>query len=189
MTISLRAASAREYARWYLSREDRKAGRGSDPPPGDPVAVMESEHPGKWRPWFDRADWSVVALSLDDFSHLIYPALSWSGRQGLVVNDGPDYRLLERVARRAIDTAYLDRSDDPEHRHERYFDELRSGSLRLRGYCRIALCSAESEVAGNPHGRWYLLDGAGRCLPWMMLVLGGVDYESVEAFLAEQQPA
>jgi hypothetical protein len=167
VTTTLRVTSATEYASWYLDRENRKPGRDRIPPPQDPVAFMEARHSGKWRQWLSRAEWSLISLSLEEFRRLIFPSIDWSERQDLVVDDGPHYRLLERVARRAIEIGYLDRSDDPQHRHQRCSQELRSGSLHLNGESRIAVCSAESETARNPSGRWYLLDGAGRCLLYM----------------------
>jgi hypothetical protein len=39
------------------------------------------------------------------------------------------------------------------------------------GQRRIAICSAEpSEIQSNPDAHYYLLDGVGRCLPYMILL-------------------
>jgi hypothetical protein len=68
------------------------------------------------------------------------------------------------------------------------YDRLAAGRLELKGENRIAICSAEpDEISANPAARYYLLDGVGRCLPYMILLKEGrLKQMSIEAFLAER---
>ena len=140
------------------------------------------------RNWFGiRTRWSIVSLDLvSDLASLVFLECEWTMREGLVVPDGPNYRVLGRVAKNAIDNSYLERASDP--RHKKYYDELINGSLRIEGEDRVAICSAEdSEIRSNPSARYYLLDGVGRCLPYMMLVIGrALEFTPIEAFCAER---
>jgi hypothetical protein len=106
--------------------------------------------------------------------------------EGLVIRDGPNYRLLERVARNAIARNYLARASA--RRHKTYYDQIASGSLRVEGEDRVAICTAEeSGVRSNPAAQYYLLDGVGRCLPYMMLVVEHArEFAPVEAFCADR---
>jgi hypothetical protein len=63
------------------------------------------------------------------------------------------------------------------------------GSPELKGENRIAICSAEpSETTSNPSADYYLLDGAGRCLPYMMLVKQNkLGFAPIESFLAKRR--
>jgi hypothetical protein len=171
------------FAAWYLKRESAKPGR--DPAPAteeEATQILETAHPGKWRDWFPHAQWSIALLAQSDFEQLVFLENSWTKREGLTVDDGPDYRLLQRVATKAIDSSYLRTTSDPRHRV--YYRQLVDG-YRLRGRNRIAVCTAENEKVRNPSGRYYLLDGAGRSLPYMILILERrLAYEPVEAFVA-----
>lgn len=179
-----RPSSQAEYAVWYLDRERRKS--GSHPALSDPaaaVAAVNRDHPGKWRSWFDNANWSLLSLTLDEFSRLVFPEISWTKDEGLTVDDLENYRLLRRVAERAIEIDYLDRPSAGKHR--RYHEELERG-LRLEGADRVAICSAEAELGRNPAASHYLLDGAGRSLPYLILVQRGrLEYQPVEAHCAD----
>lgn len=74
------------------------------------------------------------------------------------------------------------------YRHKVYYDQLASGSLQIESENRVAICSAEqSEIRSNPAAQYYLIDGVGRCLPYMMLVAKHArEFAPVEAFCAER---
>lgn len=188
----LRPSSLHDYAAWYLAREGRKG--DCRPIPDDPeqqVHAMRQRHCGKMRPWFTAgARWNIVSLDLlSDFSNLVFLESKWTKDEGLVILGDPNYRLLERVAKNAVRANYLDR---PSARcHKKYYDDLQRGSLRLEGENRIAICSAEdSERRSNPAAQYYLLDGVGRSLPYMILITEKQrKYEPIEAFLAEKASA
>ena len=149
---------------------------------------MWRHHPEKMRHWFNAATrWSIVSLdTLSDLQNLVFLECGWTKEEGLVIPDGSNYRLLERVARNAIAGHYLTRASA--RRHKAYYDQIASGSLRIEGEDRVAICTAEeSEVRSNPAARYYLLDGVGRCLPYMMLVVENArELAPVEAFCADR---
>lgn len=179
----LGASSAGEYASWYLARDREKDGSDSiRDEKVDAVAVMKARHSGKWLDWFDDAAWSIVSLGEEEFGRLIYLDNAWTKREGLTIKDRPNYRLLSRVAELAREIDYLAHGDP---RHRRYYTLLQCG-LRLTGDCRVMIRSAdEGEMRDNPDGQHYLMDGAGRGLPYMILLLEGkLAYEPVEAFVA-----
>jgi hypothetical protein len=190
----IRSSSLHEYAGWYLRREALK-NQDSRPIPvaaGDQVRMMWDCHGGKMRPWFSTATrWQIVRLDLLlEFSNLVFLENGWTKREGLVIPDGSNYRLLGRVADNALASNYLTRTTDPRHdpRHRNYYNALITGSIRLEAENRIAICSAEEgERQSNPAARHYLLDGVGRSLPYMMLVKEGkCEFQPVEAFIAER---
>ena len=190
---TIRSSSVQEYAAWYLAREANKIGATSSHRADDQaVTEMSSLHQGKMRPWFDSPNtkWSLACLDrLSDLGRLVFLESEWTKREGLVLTDGsPDYRILQRVAQNAMAVDYMSRPDAA--RHRKYFDAIRAGQLRLQGNDRIALCSAaRNERAVNPSARFYLLDGVGRLLPLMKLLLSEqVSFEPVECFLAEEGP-
>ena len=73
-------------------------------------------------------------------------------------------------------------------RHKAHCDKLASGCLRLADDARVAICSAEeSEIRCNPSAQYYLLDGVGRCLPYMILLAQRTQqFVPTEAFRAER---
>lgn len=180
----IRESSAAEYSTWYLTRDRDKYPDAPDPSTSDdPVALMKQLHgSGKWVGWFDEAKWSIVRLTEPEFRHLIFLDSSWTKEEGLTVPIGSNHRLLQRVAENAIRTDYLQRASAKKHRQ--YRDAMLAG-LRLTGDHRVMLRSATpGERAPNPDGMFYLMDGAGRGLPYMILLLEGrLAYEPVEAFL------
>jgi hypothetical protein len=184
-----RPSSLEEYASWYLQRESRKANAAAAQIRDSPVATLRTLHAGKVRPWFDRATrWQIVEMDPADLGRLVFLESPWTTCEQLVVPDGPNYRLLRRVARNAIRGAYLSRP--AASRHQTYYDQLAAGRLKLSGADRIAICSAgASEVSTNPEAGYYLLDGVGRCLPYMILIAERRPVPRlVEAFLAERIP-
>ncbi len=126
-------------------------------------------------------------MSLDtasDLANLVFLESEWTKREGLVIPDGKNYRLLGRVVENAIGRNYL--ASPLAHKHKHYYDELATGSLQLEGENRVAICSAEeSEIRSNPGAQYYLLDGVGRCLPYMILVAEHKqEFAPIEAFCA-----
>jgi hypothetical protein len=139
------------------------------------------------REWFSpQTRWHIVLLDLDEMASLVFLESEWTKAEGLVVPGEPNYRLLGRVAGNAQAADYFSRPSAP--KHKAYYDALASGALRLRHDHRIAICSAEdSEIRQNPSARFYLLDGVGRGLPYMVLSEeAAFKYMPVEAFLAEK---
>jgi len=184
----VRPSSVGEYCLWYLRRECRRR-NDQHPIPENPeqlVQVMWQRHDGKMRKWFTHTTtrWHVVLLPASDLANLVFLECNWTKAEGLVVPGGENYSLLDRVAENAIALGYLARPSA--HKHKVYYDDLRSGSLRLAGEERVAICSAEnSEIQTNPSALYYLLDGVGRCLPLMILTKEHAEeHLPVEAFLA-----
>ncbi len=186
----LRASSLQEYAAWYLQREaDKGDARPIPVRPEQQVQAMLSFHGGKMRPWFDDSTrWHVVEFDdIEDIAHLIFLECDWTLQERLVIPGDPNYRLLRRVAANALTHRYLDRLPSSST-HRIYHDRLARGAIHLTGKDRIAICSGEpSEIELNPDSRYYLLDGVGRCLPYMMLLLEHkLELAAIEAFLAER---
>jgi hypothetical protein len=182
----LRASSVEEYARWYLRRERRKHPDQIADDSGDPVEVMRRDHRGKMRNWFsDATRWHIVSLDIvSDLASLVFLECAWTKLEGLVIPDGKNYRLLGRVAENATAGNYLARPSA--NKHKDYYDKLATGVLRIEGEDRVAICSAEeSEIRTNPSAQYYLLDGLGRCLPYMILIAEHRrEFAPIEAFCA-----
>lgn len=182
----LRVSSIEEYARWYLQRHRRKHPDLIAYNSGDPVGVMLRDHSGKMRGWFSNAArWHIVSLDTEsDLMNLVFLECKWTKREGLVKPKGSNYRLLGRVVENAMAGNYLARPSA--HKHKEYYDKLATGSLRIEGEDRVAICSAEeSEIRANPCAQYYLLDGVGRCLPYAILVAEHKrEFAPIEAFCA-----
>jgi hypothetical protein len=183
---AVRASSVEEYARWYLQRDRRKHPDSIADNTGDPVEVMRRHHPGKMRNWFSNATrWHIMSLdTAGDLANLVFLESDWTESEGLVIRNGKNYRLLGRVAENAIGGNYLARPSA--NRHKEYYDKLATGSLRIEDEDRVAICSAEeSEIRSNPDAQYYLLDGVGRCLAYMILVAEHTqEFAPIEAFCA-----
>lgn len=187
----LRESSLEEYAKWYLERQVDKGIPLAVPNlPEQQVQAMRDQHPGKMRGWFDQSTrWHIVELdAVIDLPNLVFLECSWTKEAQLVIPDGPNYRLLRRVAENALACDYLSSPLQNRTEHKKYYDSLLRGSLQLVGTNRIAICSAEpEEIARNPAACHYLLDGVGRCLPYMMLLLEQkIEPLQVEAFLSQR---
>lgn len=184
----VRSSSLEEYARWYLRRNQRKDPHSIYDGEADPVEMMRRDHPGKMRAWFSgKTRWSIVSLdTVSDLSNLVFLECDYTKGEGLVIPGERNYRLLERVAENAIAGNYLSRPSARRHRY--YYDELAAGSLSIEGENRVAICSAEeSEIRSNPAAQYYLLDGVGRCLPYMILLAEHKqEFSPIEAFRAER---
>jgi hypothetical protein len=187
----VRASSIEEYARWYLQRDRRKHPDAIADESRDPVEVMRRHHRRKMRDWFSNATrWHIVLLdTASDLANLVFLESDWTKQEGLVIPDRKNYRLLGRVAEKAIAGNYLARPSA--NRQKGYYDKLATGSLRIEGEDRVAICSAEeSEIRSNPAAQYYLLDGVGRCLPYMILVAEQKrEFAPLEAFCAMRQTA
>ncbi len=149
---------------------------------------MWERHGGKMRPWFiDTTCWSIVTLEAADLADLVFLESDWTKGERLVVPGGLNYRLLDQVVQNAKTIDYF-ASPSTDDRLKVYYRALTSGSLCLHGEDRVVVCSAEDcEMARNPRGRYYLLDGVGRCLPYLLLMTEkAIEYVPVEAFLAER---
>jgi hypothetical protein len=186
--VVLRSSSVEEYCSWYLRRESRTKNDQRPIPeaPEQQVQVMWARHCGKMRRWFADTNtrWHVALLSASDIETLVFLESGWTKREGLVVPGRKNYRLLGRVAENAITSGYLTRPSAQKHRA--YYDALVDGLLCVEGEERVAICSAEnSEIESNPGALYYLLDGVGRCLPYMILTKkGALTHTQIEAFLA-----
>jgi len=184
----VRPSSIEEYCSWYLFRESRRKDDQRPIPEGPEQQVQEmwQRHPGKMRAWFVKTStrWHLVLLEASDLANLVFLECDWTKGEGLVVPGKKNYRLLDRVAENAMASGYLARPSA--HKHKAYYDALGAGSLRLEGEERVAICSAEdNEVRANPVASYYLLDGVGRCLPYMVLMKEhSVAYVPIEAFVA-----
>src|SRR5258708_37711430 len=134
----VRKSSLQEYAGWYLQREAGKAGCEFAPIDADAqVETMRQHHAGKMRTWFDASTrWQIAELKDTDLEKLVFLECSWTRGEGLVVLDGPNYRLLRRVAANAIALDYLNRPSA--HRHKAYCDQIAAGTLQLSGRDRLA---------------------------------------------------
>jgi hypothetical protein len=186
----VRESSLEEYAAWYLHREATKRNAGPIPvSPEQQVQEMRERHSGKMRSWLDGSTrWHIVEFdAVEEFGNLIFLECAWTKRERLVIPGALNYRLLGRVAANAVTHRYLD--EVPSNcNHRIYYDSLTRGAIRLTGKDRIAVCSAEpSEIESNPAARYYLLDGVGRCLPYMILLQEeNLGLSTIEAFLAER---
>jgi hypothetical protein len=126
-------------------------------PPGalqGQVEAMRQHHGGKMRDWFNASStcWHIVELELvSELADLVFLECRWTKEEGLIIRDGPNYRLLDRVATNAMASRYLARPSA--RKHKDYYDQLATGSLELVGEDRIAICSAEpGEIACEPSG-------------------------------------
>lgn len=187
----VRISSLQEYASWYLQRQARKDDSHRVPGKADlQIEAMWKCQRDKMRPWFRNAStrWHIVELeAVGDLANLVFLESTWTKEEGLVIPDGTkNYRLLCRVAENAMANRYLERPSAREHK--KYYDSLSASNLQLGGEDRIAICSAEpTEIESNPAASYYLLDGVGRCLPYMILLKERkLEYMPIEAFRAER---
>jgi hypothetical protein len=183
----LRGSTFDEYVEWYLSRE-RRENPNLNVPDTAPARMdmMKRDHGGKLRFWFEKGRWSVVLLEREEFANLIFHEDGWTRQEGLLVDDGQNYRLLGRVADRALESGYLTKTNDK--RHLEYYTAFRRCHFRPEGISRLVICAAnDAERKANPGGSFYLHDGTGRGLPYMILVTENpAMFEPVEAFLAQE---
>jgi hypothetical protein len=185
----LRSSSIEEYTCWYLRREGKKGDSQSIPIKSlEQIKIMLENHKGKMRDWFNASTrWQLIEIeTAKELANLIFLESPWTIDEGLVINKGQNYRLLGRIAMNALDCKYMARPSAGKHKY--YYDMIASGTMQLNSDNRIAICSAEpSEIENNPSAQYYLLDGVGRCLPYMILLLEKkIQFTPIEAFLAER---
>lgn len=167
----VRDATEDEFNAWYLRRNCRKHPENSLPvSEAERSDAMRKGHAGKTRTWFSTARWFVAKLERSEFDRLVFLDCPWSRREGLVLPDGPNYRVLSRVAQNALAAGYLEKTSDP--RHRQYYAAMAECHFRLESTSRLAICSAtEDELQQNPLAKHYLLDGTGRGLAYMLLLV------------------
>lgn len=127
-----------------------------------------------------------MLLDLQELESLVFLESEWTKAEGLVVKDGANYRLLGKVADRAIALVYLTRASAK--RHLDYYTAFKSCHFRLEGSSRLVICSSSGdERRENPAGQYYLHDGTGRALSYMILVKEiAATFNPVEALLVQE---
>jgi len=187
----LRESSRDEYFKFYLERERRKS-RSQEPVPATPdrrIREMERDHRDKILPYRGHVAtaWHLVALNSEDFGRLLFYDDAGAGADSWTrpfVDDykaQADYRLLRNVAARPKAQASVKESH--------YYAEMQQGKwVPLQGDNKIALRTlVHNEGDRNPSAKYYVHDGTGRCLAYMVLILQEkLRFEPVEAFLCEQ---
>lgn len=187
----VRKATFDEYAEWYLQREVRKGNWCKQDLPLTPEGRLDAfrnRECGKFREWFLKARWTVQRLEHQkELETLMVVAAPFTDKLRKPELRTQDARLLGIVADNAIKNDYLNR--DPEAcRHLDYYTRFKTRDIELQGGDRLVLISlngGEKREASN--ATYYLHDGYGRGLPYMMLLKQGViPFEPVEVFLAER---
>jgi hypothetical protein len=82
------------------------------------VDEMRQRHGGKMRDWFNASTrWYIVEIDLvGELANLVFLECPWTREEGLVIRDGPNYRLLDRIAGNAIASLYLARTSARKHK-------------------------------------------------------------------------
>jgi len=193
---TVRTSSCDEYTEWYLKRDMCKGNRDSVPRRARKrrkimkTPAAQGGHCGKWRDWYECADWSIIRITQDEFERLIPIENPWT-EENLTSyeRNGDDYRLLRNVVNAIISRSkeeggFLECSEMAGYM--KYYNPLKYGHMRIEGIHRIVLHSlVPNEKEHNPSGFFYLQDGWGRSFPHQILITEGhLSYEPVEAFLA-----
>lgn len=177
----LSGATYDDYIEWYLRREKRKNPTSELPETAvERKRIMNEQHPGKIRAEFPTANWSVVLLDQSDLENLVFLDSDWTKQEGLTIEGRS--RKLRDVANRAIIQDYLKKTSA--EKHQLYYNAMKDCHFRLDGSSRLVIRrSIEGETK---HGEYYLHDGSGRALSYLLLLKqeSNVAFESVEAFLA-----
>ena len=109
-------------------------------------------------------------------------------REQLVIERIP--RTLKNAAENALATGYFETMRRKRERHFWYYLSYIYGQLSLRKENRLVVRTLNEDEKHNflkGTYSYYLHDGWGRALPYMVLLLQErIKYEPVEAFLAEQ---
>jgi hypothetical protein len=155
---------------------------------------MRRTWPGKLRPWFEGARWSIVSFDALSEAMSLVCVDNWESRRNrIVVGSSPDNRLARTVVAAARDTGYFDnrevqRSNSVDwHYRQEKINAFRKNWPELHNTERLTICSLNaSERIENPSGTYYLHDGFGRLLAYLYsTVYEGREYGAIEAFLAE----
>lgn len=173
----IRHATAGEVALYYWDREEAK---GNFAPSGTERLRLPR---GKC---IEAASWTVVRLGTGELNGLVFLDSEPMRTAGLVKDDGPNFRLLGRVADRAVDMGYPASGDRGAQRHRDYLRQLEDGMAQTQFGMLILRELVHSERFSNPDGRFYIHDGNGRMLPYLLALRAGAhSLPRVEAFLAE----
>lgn len=183
----IRPASFDEYATWYLEREVRKGNRDSIPQtPGDRLAEFNGgREKDKYRDWFPAGSWFLQRLQIpEDLETLIFldtPQLRpW-------LTNTPERRPLLGDAAKDASTRHYFENNPRAAGQRRNYEDLKARRTELRGSDRLVIITPNtSEKSDCPSGTFYLHDGFGRALPYMMVILQGVKLSPVEALLGEE---
>lgn len=178
-----------EYGQWYLEREVRKGQRLDCAIPTSAPQMQshfETRCRGKYRSWFPRGHWTIGHLSFDEFKRLMVLDVAHTRHERLVVAGVP--RTLLNAAKNALASGYFEIMQPKREKHLWYYLRYTIGSLSLTGENRLVVCTLNrGEKRGSPEGAYsfYLHDGWGRALPYMVLLLQNrLSYEPVEVFCA-----
>lgn len=129
---------------------------------------------------------NLILLGIDEFKKLVYLESVWTRREKLIIKNGLDYRLLEKVADRAINMRYIDslNEEHPGYRMKTYYKKFLSTKMQFKCENRIIIRSLlDNEKFNNPSGKYYIHDGNGRCLPYMILIKEGkIKFNEVECY-------
>ena len=192
----LRESSFDEFVRHYLERERRKhrlPANLSSTPRRLLLAEMQRDWPGKLRPWFPDARWSLISLdTIDDVMTLICLDDAPMRQIGLSNGATPDNRITRAVVHAAREHGLFDQSRPTALKCVIGFRNKRAelqaaGWPKLSGVEKLVLCSPNAgERSENPSASWYLHDGLGRLTAYLYAVIyEGVAFSAVEALLAE----
>lgn len=141
-------------------------------------------------PVFNFISVKLITINLEEFRRLVFLENNWTIEERLTPRNNPtDYRLLERVAERAINMDYINNINEGHrgYRMREYYNKIQSSDLQLNCENRIIIRSlVENERIHNPHGNYYIHDGNGRCLPYMILLLEDrIEFNKVECYCFE----
>jgi hypothetical protein len=185
----LRESSQDEYFKFYLERQCRKGQAKCVPDtPEGRRCEMKRHHEGKIlpHPHCREIAWSMVRLDFDDFGRLVFAEVPWTESFVQPHAGTIDYRLLRNVASRPEAQPFVRESHGMDRHY--YMEMQHRKYVPLQGDDKIAVSTPQpEEQRANPSGLYYLHDGNGRCLAYMVLILQGkLKPEPVEAFLCEQ---
>ena len=179
-----------DFGKWYLEREVQKERRLDYPIPttADEMEFRFKESVGgKYRPWFPKGRWAIKRLTICEFKRLMVLDAHQTRDEQLVTDKVP--RTLENAAKNALTTGYFEAMTEKRKKHFWYYLSYQYGSLSLESNNRLAVISLnDNEKRGVPNGTYsyYLHDGWGRALPYMVHILQGWEYKPVEVFCAEE---
>lgn len=186
----MRKYSYNKFEKCYLKREKQE--KPEDNPGRIPVfarnrhRLMRKCHSGKLEDWFQKANWSIVSLTQDEFERSMILEGGWTIDDGLVDRSSTEinYRLLRNVANIAIQMRYLETNANERMRN--YYERLRNGSFRMsQEFIVLRSLGSNEKTHRNPDALFYLHDGLGRSLPYQVLIREGcLSYEPVKAILA-----
>ena len=183
----VREASFDEYATWFFERARRTKACETIPETAHKrLDAFQTWARGKFHDWFITARWTVQLVeSPRELESLMVVSAPFT-REYRLWNDG-EQRLLGVEARNALQHDYF-LNDPTSGRHARYYLLLKGGKLKLEGQDRLVLITLdESSRLEAPAATYYLHDGFGRALPYMMLLEeNGLQFEPMEAILAER---